>query len=127
VKLADVRSAYEELTGTASSLVRQLAFAGIGLIWAFRLPSGERLLPGELVFPAFTIVAALSLDFVQYVVQGLSWAVYYRVKEWKGIGAEEEFEAPSALNWLPWTFWALKVTAIAIAYISLGTYLARRL
>ena len=41
MKLSEIRKAYEELSGLLSKISRQLAFAGIGIVWLFRTTGAD--------------------------------------------------------------------------------------
>jgi len=43
MKLEDVRQAYEDLSGKASDIVRQLSLAGLALVWLFHAGSDKTL------------------------------------------------------------------------------------
>lgn len=115
--LADAKSAYEALSGKASDIVRQLSLAGVGLIWVFKISSGTSfVLEPKLVRALFFIFLALSLDLLQYLAGTATWHIYFRKKEREHTGDEEEFDAPSWINWPTWIlFWA-KSAAMVIAY-----------
>jgi len=94
-------STYTERSGTASTICRHLGFAAIALIWAFRASSGEgHALRQELVRPALLVVAALSMDLLQYVVSAALWGGYGRFLEWRAhFGHEIPSDAPAWINW----------------------------
>jgi uncharacterized membrane protein YjfL (UPF0719 family) len=70
MKLEEIRNAYEELSGIASKINRQLAFAGTGIIWIFRVSTGEQTsLPEGLLWPAILLVFSLIIDILQYFLQ----------------------------------------------------------
>ena len=75
MKLKDARDYYAFASGKTSDLVRQLAFAGIAVIWIFKSdsPGGVIKLPGELLWPLGLIVIGLVADFLQYVAATICW------------------------------------------------------
>jgi hypothetical protein len=116
--LADARKAYEELSGKASDIVRQLAFGGIALIWLFRLGTDKVFtLDQTMLNAALFIFLALFFDFLQYLCSALIWFLYFRHKEKKDTSASPDFEAPEQLNWPGWTFFCAKAVMILIAYL----------
>jgi hypothetical protein len=118
MKLEDVRSAYEALSGKTSDIVRQMSLAGVGLIWFFKSGTGTSLsLDSQLLKAAFFIFLSLLFDLLQYVVGTTIWFVYFRQKEKKGTKLSDEFVAPPQLNWPLWSFFYLKSAAMLIAYI----------
>lgn len=116
--LGDAKSAYEELSGKASDIVRQLSFGGIALIWLFRLGTEKQFtLDQTMLRAALFIILALFFDFLQYLTSALIWFLYFRRKEKQDIPKTENFEAPEQLNWAGWTFFCLKAAMILVAYM----------
>jgi hypothetical protein len=110
MKLRDARNAYEQFSGKASDLVRQLSLAGVGLIWVFRSGAGATdaplLLAPELLRAAVFIFLALLFDLLQYLLGTAIWGIYHRYKERKGTQESSEFLAPEQLNWPIWVCFA---------------------
>jgi len=97
--LADTRKGYEELSGKASDIVRQLSFGGIALIWLFRLGTEKVFtLDQTLLNAALFIFLALLFDFLKYLPGALIWFLYFRGKQKQGTPNTTEFEAPEQLN-----------------------------
>ena len=117
MNLEDVRTAYETLSGKASDIVRQLSLAGIGLIWVFKSGAGPSLsVDPPLLKAALFIFLALSLDFLQYVLGTTIWFIYFRYKEGLVTKKDDEFKAPTWLNWPTWGIFYLKSAAMLVAY-----------
>lgn len=128
MKLATAREAYYTFTGKASDLVRQLAFAGIAVVWLYRAARGDvGTIPPNLRAPLILCVLALLFDLLQYVSSALAWGAYARSQETRGVDEETEFDAPAWLNWPGNTFYAAKVLTLAAAYALLLRFLAREL
>jgi hypothetical protein len=118
VRLEDVKSAYETLSGTASSIIRQLSLAGIGLIWLFNIGTGAKpALPHPLLQGALFIFLALFFDLLQYLVGTFTWFVYFRKKERAGTPPDAEFLAPAWINWPTWFLFSVKAACMLIAYL----------
>jgi hypothetical protein len=130
LKLRDVRDAIDTFSGKTSDIVRQLGFAGIAIVWVFRIEgssAGEGLLPKGLVWPVVFIVLTLGLDLAQYVAGTIIWSWFNRTKEKEGVSQEEEFTAPRSINRPTYVlFWA-KVVTVSIAYFLLAAYMYDRL
>lgn len=125
MKLLTLRETYYEASGKVSDLVRQLSFAGIGLIWIFKYDDGDEVgLPTALLIPGFFIVLALVLDLLQYIYRTIAWAVYHWLKERAKFPEDEDFKAPARINYPTNTLFGLKILAIIIAYFFLLKYLA---
>jgi hypothetical protein len=122
--LADYRADYYALSGSASSVSRQVAFAGIALIWIFKNDvQGTYTLPADLLVPALCFVLGLSLDLLQYVFATAVWGIFARVKEMQGASPDQSLTAPPYFN-LPALvcFWG-KVLAVLVGYLGLLAYL----
>lgn len=128
MKLKDAREFYYFHSGKTSDLVRQLALAGIAVVWIFRYEvQGVPKIPVQLLAPLSLIVLSLTLDLLQYAVATGLWGAFQRRKERDGVKEDAEFTAPRQLNWPALTFFWLKVVATASAYYFLLKYLARTL
>lgn len=79
MRLNEAREFYYFHTGKTSEIVRQLALAGIAVIWIFKV--GQTQIPPELLLPLYLIAATLVLDFFQYFVAATIWGVFSRHKE----------------------------------------------
>lgn len=117
MKLSDVRKAYEDLSGKASDLVRQMSLAAIALIWVFKSgPQDTPSLDDRLLRAAICVTLALILDFLQYAIGASVWFCFFRIKERAGLQMDAEITAP---EWLPWTTWLIffaKILCVIVAY-----------
>jgi hypothetical protein len=126
MKLKDARENYYFHSGKTSELVRQLALAGVAVVWIFKYEVlGVPRIPAQLMVPLALIVVGLALDLLQYATATLIWGVFQRGKERAGIGEDVEFTVPPQLNWPAIAFFWLKVLSIAAAYYFLLQHLAR--
>jgi hypothetical protein len=124
MKLKEIREACEELSGTASTLNRQLALAGTGMIWIFRVSTGEQTsVPGGLLLPSILLVLSLGIDLVQYLAQSAIWYVYYLYQRKKRVKEDGEVNEPEYLNYFTWGLFFAKITVMVIAYATLLKYL----
>lgn len=128
MKLKDAREHYYFHSGKTSDIVRQLALAGIAVVWLFKYNVlGVPKVPAQLWVPLVLIVIGLALDLLQYAVATAIWGVFQRRKERAGVAEDVEFKAPGQLNWPAITFFWLKVVSIATAYYLLLQYLAHNI
>lgn len=129
MKLEQYRGAYYEYSGKASDIARQLGFAGIALIWAFKTNNsdGSFSLAPELLLAGALIVAGLSFDLLQYVVAAVIWGTYSRHKEKQGIKSGSNLDAPRYFNWPGLAFFTLKIVSILSAYVVLFCFLWNQL
>jgi hypothetical protein len=128
VKLQDYRDTFYEYSGKASDLSRQLAFAGIALIWLFKKDtiSGPSI-PHELLLPGIFIVLALALDMFHYCLGSLIWRRFYRKKEEAGADEERELDHSVWLESPIYAVFILKIIFVFLAYGWIFSYFLRTL
>ena len=85
LKLSEYKEDYYTFTGKLSDITRQIAFAGIAMIWVFRKSDdmGIKIEEG-LILPAILIVIALAFDMFHYIYQSITWSVFYTYYKRKG-------------------------------------------
>ena len=129
MKLSEIREAYEELSGSLSKFNRQLAFAGIGIVWLFRVTdsTGNSTLNPKMLTPILCFVISFAFDLLQYLYLSIAWYIYYWCQRDKGTKEDIEVNEPEYMNIPAWIMWFLKVVALIIAYCSLGVYLYSKL
>jgi hypothetical protein len=117
MKREDLRQAYYDLTAKVSDITRQLALAGIALVWLFKSEShGRAEVPHALLLPATFAVIALALDLTQYLYASAAWGIFNRLQERRDVSPEAEFSAPPAMNWPTLVFFWSKVAFVVLAY-----------
>jgi hypothetical protein len=128
MKLSEYRKDYYDKSGKASDLARQLAFAGIALVWVFKYTNkGSENVPEELIFPSFLFALSLGLDFLQYFIAAGVYGVFHWYKEkenQKGKKEEDpQYKHDERLNWPAlFCFWG-KGLSIILAYFFVAKYL----
>lgn len=126
--LLTIKAGYETadyFSGKSSEINRQLALAGIAVIWVFKIDtSGQTIVPGALVIPGLLLITGLAFDLLQYVIAGEVWRRITSEKERAGIS---EFTVKPWVNVFGDTLYWLKITATVIAYGFLIRFLANRL
>lgn len=124
MKLKEVREAYYEFSRKASDISRQLGFAGIALIWIFKVEvNNDESIPHSLVLAALLIVIGLVSDLLQYIYGTAAWGIYHRCEEKKKTRENTEIKAPPEINWPTNTFFAIKVICISFAYYFILSFL----
>lgn len=117
MKLQGYRETFYTFSGKLSDACRQLAFAGIGLIWLFKKDNLAGLsIPRDLLVPGALIVFALTFDLLQYALGSILWRIFYRMKENLNIEEETELTHDTSLEVPIWTMFCLKTLSIALAY-----------
>jgi len=70
MKLSEWRNEYLDTSAVVSKLTRQLAFAGIAIVWIFKVnENGVVRMPNQLVWPTNFLCATLLLDFFHNFVR----------------------------------------------------------
>jgi hypothetical protein len=127
--LSEFREDYEALSSIASNVNRQLGFAGIAIIWIFKidqknLATGQVLLPSDLYIAAVLIAASLLSDLLHYVIGSAIWAMFWRYKEKDPrISSDTEVEAHPWLTWPTWILFSWKIMFMIAAYSFLLKFL----
>jgi hypothetical protein len=118
MKKDDLRKAYEDFSGKASDIVRQLDFAGIALIWIFKVgTTPSPVLETQLLLAALLIFLSLFFDLLQYLLGTGIWFVYFRMKEKAGVPQNTEFAVSPFATWPTWTCFWIKSSSALIAYL----------
>jgi hypothetical protein len=115
-----------EASSKASEINRQLALAGIAIIWVFKIDAGggRQIVPQDLFLPGVLLVVSLAFDLLHYVLKSEIW---YRIT--RKYEKADTFDFPVA----PWVnypgdllYW-LKIIATIVAYVLLLRFLVRQL
>lgn len=130
LKLADVREAYYTYTAKASDIARQLAFAGIAIVWVFSGGGGSTgapvHVPRDLTLIGLVLVIALASDFLQYVWASGAWGILGRLREQRQ-RATADLLAPLWINYPTDVFFWTKLILVTLAYVLLAVALSSRL
>jgi hypothetical protein len=117
-------------TGKISDLVRNLALAGIGIIWIFKNTDlTHNIIPKELVIPLKYVVIGLLLDLSQYIWRAVNVYIVYQIKANKydkGKLTDADIADVKIPNYIPFFTWLLfisKIIFVAIAYYNIYQYL----
>lgn len=129
MKREDCRENYKYFSGTASEIVRQLAFGALAIIWIFKEESltGAAIVPLKLMLAAQFAVIALSFDLLHYISGAAVWGGYNRYLEKRGYSADREFKAPRVINWPTLFFFWGKIAALVLTYFRIFTFLTGKL
>jgi hypothetical protein len=116
MKVSEIRDEYYAATGTVSDLVRQLSFAGIAIIWIFKVgkdQSGGIAFSPAMLIPLAIFVAALGADLLQYIYKSAVWGclnTYHWRQEQK---ADADVKISGKWNWPAIVlFWAKAILCI---------------
>ncbi len=124
MNLEKAREFYYFYTGKTSDVARQLSFAAIAIIWLFSKRDGvEFYIASDLLLSLKLVVLALVFDLLQYVIGSLLWGVCQRSYEKQGVGEDINFRVFTYINWPTVCCFWLKVTLLALSYVSLFIFL----
>lgn len=127
-KLSDYRDDYQRYTTKLSDVNRNIALAGIALIWIFRKNDGDNItITNDLVLPSILLIAGLGFDMLQYIYQSIAWAIFHRLKEINSTDANADISAPVEMNYVSWTCFGLKVLSVIFAYALILKFLVKHL
>jgi hypothetical protein len=114
-------------SGKASDISRQLAFAGIALIWIFKTGPTSLELPPQLVLAAAALILCLFFDLLQYLANVIIWAFYVplREREFRVAGKPhtDDFEHSKWISAPGWLFFCLKMLALGVGQYTLFVFL----
>ena len=84
MKLSDYWDTFYVFSGRASDVSRQLAFAGVAIIWLFHNNQNSPItIPDTLVPLLLIFVCALAFDLLQYIAASIIWGLFCRQQEKK--------------------------------------------
>ena len=136
MKLKQYQAAYYESSGQVSSIVRQLAFAGLAVVWIFRVNTsvGEQLDPLHIV-PAGAFVLSLVFDLFQYITATCVWGIrqwrierqHYRTFLKEGYRPDTQYYHKGRLKWPQFGFFWLKIVTVLVGHAFLLVSLTDKL
>ncbi|UCE66620.1 MAG: hypothetical protein JSU85_00975 [Candidatus Zixiibacteriota bacterium] len=125
MKLSEYRETYYEFSAKASDIARHLAFAGIAVIWIFRIEEYRKTtIPDSLIFPLIFFITALALDLVQYIAGTSVWGIFhwYHEKKLDNVLDDPKLDHPIWLKWPIFCPFVLKLISVIVGYILLLKY-----
>jgi hypothetical protein len=123
MNIAGYLKAYQDLSGKASDVSRQLCFAGIGLVWIFKQEkANQTVVAGELHVAAAALAIALTFDLLQYIYSAAVWGAFHRIHE-HDADEEKDIQAPIWFNWPTLALYWGKLLFAFAAYIVIIEYL----
>jgi hypothetical protein len=135
MKISDYRDSYYLYSGKVSDITRQMALAGIAVVWIFKESAGTQYkISNELLIPSIGFLIALAFDLIQYVVGAVIWKRHYRELENQPLADDVTdredhdfgYHQPSKELPLVVFFW-LKVAVTFLAWFGLLMALIRRI
>ncbi len=135
MRLNRCNETYGYFTAKASDVSRQLAFAGIAIVWVFRVQAAEHpIIPHDLLLPMALFAITLAFDLLQYISASAAWGLLHRkwLKEWHrtraelGIESNRDYLVPRGIKIPQSIFFIAKLCTILVAYYLMACYLWER-
>lgn len=112
-KYKDISYKYTE---KASDIARNLALAGIGILWIIKSNSDIKLTNDLLFTPLILMAISMLVDLVQYVLGGLIWINFYTKHE-KTNSSNDDIKSDPWRKNLLYVIYYIKFILMIIAYI----------
>lgn len=122
MKIGDLKEEYYFATGTVSTVVRQMALAGIAIIWIFKVgkeQSGGIQFTAAMLVPLRLFILVLAADLLQYVFKSAVWGALHHHYWNKFKNADKTVEISGFWNWPTNTLFWLKTAFCIFAYYQL--------
>ena len=130
MKLSDYRQEYYGYSSKLSEITRQLNFAGIAIIWIFRVGDkngGGIPFAPSLLWVLYLFAVSLAFDLGHYIYATAAWGLFCRRKEKAGVKEDKVLKAPIKINWPTLGFFWGKVCLNVVGYLALIVYIAGKL
>lgn len=128
MKLKEFRKDAHEFTAKLSDINRNLAFAGIAIIWIFRTQTESSIsIPKAMLLPLLFIVLALAFDILQYLYSSIIWTNFHKKKETEGVNGEDEIKAPKWYSRISYVLFYTKVTFNLLGFIIMFLHISSEL
>lgn len=122
--LEELKNDFYEFSRKTSENVRQLALAGVAIIWIFKIEVGGKIaIPNQLIDSLKFFIYTLSTDFLHAFIPSIIYGVYQTYLKSKGKQDKEAVHFPSYLTIPAWTFYILKIVFLLFAYIHILIYI----
>jgi len=128
-KLQQFRDFHNDATSKLSENTRTLALSAIAIVWVFKTDvDGNFALPNQLYWPLVLVIAALALDFIQYLYKVFVWKYLFEREEKRlernEITEDTDLYVDSNWNVAAYVLFYLKLVAVIFAYGNLLVYLS---
>ena len=118
IKLSKIQDEYYMRSGKASDVARQLAFAGVAIIWIFRI-SGTNTIPEIFYIPLLIFAVGFAIDLLQYFYSSFVFGVVVIWGEIYKMKMDTELSIPPFFSWITTILFVIKIVALVIGYVYL--------
>ncbi len=129
MKLSEYKETYYTFTAKASDVARTAAFAGIALVWVFKIDAKPiPRLPGDLLLPTGLFTLGIGFDLIHYVAASVIWGLFHRHHEKRLVNRTDDPE----LEHSPWLLriinclFALKLLCVTSGYAFTILFIVRQ-
>ena len=123
MKIQDYREAYYTFSKQVSDIIRQLALAGLAVVWILKpapVPGTVTEFPMDLLWPSLALLLALAFDLLQYVSGAVIWRLQYRCLEKSVVADREQHDFGDHASWKEQVITALFALKTAVAVVAWG-------
>ena len=125
-KLKEVKEDFYAFSGATSSIYRQLALAGIAIIWLFKKEKdGQIQMTPDLLNILKLIVLSLVFDFCHGIFPTIVYGIMNLKFRNKGKDDDDEVNYSQWWTAPEWIFFVLKVVFLIWAFVKLWLYLSK--
>lgn len=129
MNLNELKEESYSFTQLASDQVRNLAFAGIGIIWIFKNDNSQiGMIPEALLWPLVFLTITLALDLLQYLIPACiySYLFYKKEKEMEG-NPKTNFSLPFRNSIPGWICFYGKCLSLVLSYFFIVSFLFNKI
>lgn len=129
MKIEDYKKTYEEFSGLLSTVYRNLAILGFGVIWI--LIGGiegfnKEQIPLLLKLSLGVFVVSIIFDLLHYIYQTLVWYKHFKdLEKIHGTKCDLEFDAEDNKPKYAWRIYWTKIITMLIGYILIFIYILK--
>lgn len=119
MKFKQIRDEYYAQTAKASDVIRQLTYAGFGVIWIFKVGSSGIHVPQSLLPSAFLFTVTLLFDLCQYLTLARAWRLHAEKADQATESDDDEYAVPLGINVWGVRFYRAKAVSLGVGYAML--------
>jgi len=129
MNIVSLKEDYDYFTSKLSDQARQLNYAGIAIIWIFRVgpDSGGIAFNKILIWSLALFALSLAADFTHYICSTIIWGQFYRSEDKKGLNPEDEIRAPKWYNYPTLGIFITKIVFTTAGFLILVSHIVIQL